>query len=167
MKSALNSDSQRFSSPLGSTSFLFLFTTVFLSLNLVYSTFSQAWQGRSKEGLFTPCCKISKKLWNPTCRCLAARRLASVRVTIFDDRLPSLCLQSTRHQIAVAKQPMHSSLGKPHPKKKHVYLGIAQTAIWPPLLRKSRHFVAQIFCRKWENSLNSQCDFGNEYFDSD
>ena len=108
MKSALNSNSQRFSSPLGSTSFLFLFTTVFLSLNLVHSTFSQAWQGRSSEGLFTPWCKISKKLWNP-CRCLAGRRLASVRVTIFDDRLPSLCLQSTRHQIAVAKQPMHSS----------------------------------------------------------
>ena len=109
MKSALNSDSQRFSSPLGSTSFLFLFTTVFLSLNLVHSTFSQAWQGRSKEGLFTPWCKISKKLWNP-CRCLAGRRLASVQVTIFDDRLPSLCLQSTRHQIAVANQPMHSSI---------------------------------------------------------
>ena len=52
-------------------------------------------------------------------------------------------------------------------KKNHVYLGTAQIAIWPPLLRKSGHFVAQIFCRKLENSLNSNFDFGNEYFDSD
>ena len=52
-------------------------------------------------------------------------------------------------------------------KKNHVYLGIAQIGIWPPLLRKSGHFVAQNFCRKWENSLNSNFDFGNEYFDSD
>ena len=58
-------------------------------------------------------------------------------------------------------------LGKPQPKKKRVYLGIAQITIWPPLVRKSGHFVAQIFCRKWENSLNSNFDFGNEYFDSD
>ena len=114
MKSALNSDSQRFSSPLGSTSFLFLFTTVFLSLNRVHSTFSQAWHWRSKEGLFTPWCKISKKLWNP-CRCLAGRRLASVRVTIFDDRLPSLLLQPSRHQIAAAEQPTSQFLPKGSP----------------------------------------------------
>ena len=56
--------------------------------------------------------------------------------------------------------------GKPHPKN-HVYLGIAQVAIWPPLLRKSGHFVARIFCEKWENSVNNNFDFGNEYFDSD
>ena len=53
-------------------------------------------------------------------------------------------------------------------KKNPVYLGIAQIAIWPPpLLRKSGHFVAQFFCRKWENSLNNNFDFRNEYFDSD
>ena len=57
-------------------------------------------------------------------------------------------------------------LGKPHPKKR-VFLGIAQIAIWPPLLHKSGHFVAQILCRKWENSWNSIFDFGSEYFDSD
>ena len=32
-----------------------------------------------------------------------------VQVTIFDDRIPSLLLQSSRHQIAAADQPMHSS----------------------------------------------------------
>ena len=58
-------------------------------------------------------------------------------------------------------------LGKPLPKKTHVYLGIAQIAIWPPLKRKSGHFVAQFFCQKWENSLNSNFDFRNEYFDRD
>ena len=52
-------------------------------------------------------------------------------------------------------------------KKNHVYLGIAQIAIGPPLKRKSGHFVAQFFCRKWENSLNSNFDFRNEYFDRD
>ena len=46
-------------------------------------------------------------------------------------------------------------------------MGIAQIAIWPPLMRKSGHLVAQIFCQKLENSLNSNFDFGNEYFDSD
>ena len=46
-------------------------------------------------------------------------------------------------------------------------MGIAQIAIWPPLLRKSGHFVAQIFRQKWEHSLNSNFDFVNEYFDSD
>ena len=45
----------------------------------------------------------------------------------------------------------HNTKGSPTPKKR-VYLGIAQIAIWPPLLRKSGHFVAQMFCRKWENS---------------
>ena len=58
-------------------------------------------------------------------------------------------------------------LGKPHPKKYRVYLGIAQIAIWPPLLRKSGHFVAQFFWRKLENSFNSHFDFWNEYFDTD
>ena len=38
---------------------------------------------------------------------------------------------------------LHSLLGKPHPKKNRVYLGIAQFAIWPPLLRKSGHFIAE------------------------
>ena len=46
-------------------------------------------------------------------------------------------------------------------------MGIAQIAIWPPQLRKSGHFVAQFVCQKWENSLKSNFDFGNEYFDSD
>ena len=49
-------------------------------------------------------------------------------------------------------------------------MGIAQIAIWPPLLRKSGHFVAQFVCRKWKNSLNINFEFltfGNEYFDSD
>ena len=55
-----------------------------------------------------------------------------------------------------------SPLGKPYPPKKRVYLGIAQIA-----MRKSGHFVAQIFCQKLENSLNSNFVFGNEYFDSD
>ena len=58
------------------------------------------------------------------------------------------------------------SIREAPPKKKRVYLGIAQIAIWPPLLRKSGHFVAQFFCQKWENSLNNNFDFGNEYFDS-
>ena len=53
------------------------------------------------------------------------------------------------------------------PAKKNVYLGIAQIAIWPTLLRKSGHFVAQIFCQRIENSLNSSFDFENEYFDSE
>ena len=46
-------------------------------------------------------------------------------------------------------------------------MGIAQIAIWPPLLRNFGHFVAQIFCRKWENSSNSNFYFGNWDFDSD
>ena len=29
------------------------------------------------------------------------------------------------------------------------------------------HFAAQIFCQKWDNSLNSSFDFGKEYFDND
>ena len=56
--------------------------------------------------------------------------------------------------------------GSPTPQKR-VFLGIAQIAILPPLLRKSGHFVAQFFCRKGENSLNRSFDFGNEYFDID
>ena len=35
------------------------------------------------------------------------------------------------------------------------------------MLRTSGHFVAQIFRLKWEKMLNSNFDFGNEYFDSD
>ena len=37
------------------------------------------------------------------------------------------------------------SLREAPPKKNHVYLGIAEIAIWPPLLRKSGHFVAHFF----------------------
>ena len=36
-------------------------------------------------------------------------------------------------------------LGKPHPQKKRVYLGIAQIAVWPPLLRKSGHLWHNVF----------------------
>ena len=80
----------------------------------------------------------------------------------------SVCLLSVCVGVCLSPSAaMVKSLGKPHPKKNRVYLGIAQIAIWPPLLRKSGHFVAQLFCRKWENSLNSNFDFGNEYFDSD
>ena len=63
--------------------------------------------------------------------------------------------------------PITPTLGEPHCKKNRVYLGIAQKAIWPPLLRTFGHFVAQVFRRKLENSLNSNFDFGNEYFDID
>ena len=52
-------------------------------------------------------------------------------------------------------------------KKKPCLFGHCPNCNLTPLMRKSGHFVAQIFCRKWENSLNNNFDFGNEYFDSD
>ena len=52
--------------------------------------------------------KICKKIWNP-CSCVWLPDLARcVKVTIFDDCLPSLLLQPSRHQIAAAEQPTHS-----------------------------------------------------------
>ena len=46
------------------------------------------------------------------------------------------------------------ALGEPKDNKVCVYLGIAQTAIGPPLSRFFRHFVAHIFQWKWENWPN-------------
>ena len=48
------------------------------------------------------------------------------------------------------KVPMATQVPKWGPAwEQCVYLGIAQIAIWPLLLRKSEHFVAQIFCRNF------------------
>ena len=49
--------------------------------------------------------------------------------------------------------------------QKHVF--ICPNSFWTPLCRPFGHFVAFLFCRKRENSLNCDFDVGNEYFDSD
>ena len=61
--------------------------------------------------------------------------------------------------ITEQRTPLEYAMGWKHepireapPPKKRVYLGIAQIAIWPPLVRKFGNFVAQLFCRKWDNS---------------
>ena len=78
----------------------------------------------------------------------AAGRLSSTKNVASTYNIVSTALFLPTFGLRVSGSFCRWPLGKPQPKKNHVYLGIAQIAIWPPLLRKSGHFVAHFFCRK-------------------